>query len=132
MTMGKYEIQGTATPHSGPDEDFLDFDIVEYPGHADLVGVTGLLDRSRPGVGYPDWTVYDGAEEETTEGECFDWFKKEMAEWRKESGKTWPPVFRVKISIESEALNDVELEAYWKAKQEVFRARHDDEGKKDA
>ncbi len=101
--MGVYQKSGIAAAFRGYDEDYLKFDGNED----DVVGMTETIEAAA-GVKSPDWSTMTAFEHR----ESPRW-QTYIDTYRKATGRKWPPVYRVTIQIEAEALSDDETEEYW-------------------
>ena len=115
--MGRYERSGIGIAVRGYyEEDYLQFDD-PLDVEDRYLSATGMVERA---VGheipreriltafrYPD--------------EPF-WRDTTVNAYRKESGRRYPPVYRIKVVVEVEVLPDDECEAYWERRREKRNA----------
>ena len=109
--MGICEREGVCLAVSGYEEDYLDF---AEPGSA--CGIAELVEQAA-GMESPRWDVLTAFElvQSSTAGR--DTWSTTVADYQAETGRKWPPVYRVKIRVEAEALSDEETEVFWLKRQ---------------
>ena len=101
--MGKVllDLSGVVTyPVRGFEEDCL-------VAEGMYIGIGDLLAGATP-MAFPPGSVYMSALATGKGREA-----EPLATWRRESGKEWPPVFRIKIEFEASPLNEEETTAFW-------------------
>lgn len=108
--MGVYEKEGICEAVTDYEENYLEFEDENWPlCIAETVGVAAGVPAPRNNpyryFWFPTLPIYDGA----------------IEKYRQESGRQYPPVYRIKLRIEAEALSDEETEAYWKQRAENAR-----------
>jgi hypothetical protein len=101
--MGVYRKSGIAAAFRGYDEDYLKFD----GSDDDVVGMTETVEAAA-GLKSPDWSTMTAFENRDSPR-----WKSYIEAYRKTTGRQWPPVYRVTIQIEAEALPEDEVEQYW-------------------
>jgi hypothetical protein len=102
--MGRVTIDGVGIAVHGHDDDYIELD------EQDL-GIANLVIQAA-GVGSPAANVLSAFKYDGTQGEGGVWHEF-VATYRQESGREWPPVYRVRIAVEAEALSDEECAAWW-------------------
>ncbi len=113
--MGVFSKEGKCLAVHGHEEDYLDFD-------DDLVGASDMV-VSASGVASPNSSVLAAMDCERSPWSDRYWVSATQR-YREESGRRYPPVYRVRIRVEAEELPEAEAEAYWTQRQ----ARYSEEG----
>jgi hypothetical protein len=125
------EIEGIGFTVTGHEEDYFqmvdpEVDKGECPDGI-YIGMVGLLRKA--GVEALSWsdefafqTFMDAPE---NINDINDWVNKkreQVAAWRKDNGREWPRLHRVKITVEVEEVEESVSEAYW-ARHHAWRER---------
>lgn len=104
--MGSWSYEGIVLPESGYEEDFLH--IGDPPGQ-DYIGAVGMIEKAA-GTEVPGG-VNSSFEYEHNDEDGF--WTSGRDEYRNESGRQYPPVYRVRIQVEAEQCSDEETAEYW-------------------
>lgn len=104
----KYEIEVRGVPVSGYEENYL-----SVPG-GDSLGMCGLLRRG--GAESIDDSAHSafGYLHDHDPGQREFWGPY-IAEYRRESGRDFPPLYRIRFAVEVEKLPDAESDAFWES-----------------
>jgi len=111
---GTAVVEGACTPVSGYEEDYLVFFSQDQDEN---VGCCDLMERA--GVELLDHSALQAFRyEKVDEAERFDgnlMWAEAREEYRKETGRQYPPLYRVRIEVKAERIPDDEAEKIWKA-----------------
>jgi hypothetical protein len=112
-------VEGVCTPVGGYEEDYLAFLAQDTDEN---VGCCQLMERA--GVGMLDQSTlqafrYEKVDEETRFGGDLMW-ESGREEYRKSTGRTYPPLYRVRVEVKAERIPDDEAEKLWKAYAERY------------
>jgi hypothetical protein len=115
--MGRYEISGIGLP-IGDEEISL---VKMFDGESS--NICGLLGKA--GAESTEYYLANGplSHHPDDRDQSDD---NAIADFRLESGRQYPPVYRIKIVIDVEELSEAETEAAWKAQQEAPWGRFDE------
>ncbi len=108
--MGRYEKTGIGLPLGDPE-----MSLVMWLDREDTSdGIVGMLAEAGATVTdyYTATSVFSHHPEDVTSSDA-----SIIAEYRTETGRAYPPLYRVKVVVEVEPLSDAETEAAWKAHQ---------------
>lgn len=108
-------IEGTVKPSLGYEEDCLIF----VDPKEKIIGINELLANED----YPNDSVYTAFEmmsfksfteiRNEEDKRIIDFHQKFIDGYRFESGKKWPPLFKIKIEWQAEKLTEEEINHYW-------------------
>ena len=110
--MSKYEAEAMGFPVVGPEEDYFHgTKPMEVFGISDLfrgAGCEAIAWQTASAFGFPGEKNWD----------------KRASDYRKETGRKFPPLFKVKITIEAEKVPDSESDGYWEGIQAAYLKAH--------
>jgi hypothetical protein len=107
--MKRHEVETTGFPIVGPEEDYF-----SGTKPMECHGISSLLRGA--GCEAIEWQVASafGYPGEKT-------WAKYVSDYRKQTGRKFPPLFKVKITIEAEQVPDSESNKYWEEMQAAYR-----------
>ena len=118
--MGRYELSGIGLP-VGDEEISM---VKMFDGDGESHTICGLL--AKAGTNSTEYYLATGPlSHHPDDRNQSD--NNAIADYRLESGRQYPPVYRIKIVIEVEELSEAETEAAWKAQQEPPWGRCDED-----
>lgn len=110
--MGVVILEGKCLAISGYEENYLDF----IEGEDTAAGICGLV-TSAAGLDSPEWRYMTAFE---FPGD--DHWQPLIEEYRRESGRHYPPVYKVRIVVEAEPVSPDEERAYWEGVQQKWES----------
>lgn len=126
--MGERHYEGICEVHYGPDGGALHTE--QYPEAEGLLTIEEMV-MGAAEVDCPDDSTLHAFEQELTlaagDPHGFGtarWRRQQIDEYRRKSGRRYPPVYRVCICVEAEVLSEEETAAHWRAVQERYAAQH--------
>ena len=106
--MGKHTIETTGIPVSGYEEDFfLGIKPMESHSMCSILQAAGI-----DSISWTDETAFGYPGEEMWE--------EHVKDYRKTTGRQYPPLFKVKLVVEAEKLPDEESDKYWMDQQKRY------------
>lgn len=114
--MGVFEVEGLAISDRDEDGDALDIPDWGNPHrYWNMLGITDLVEKAS---GVPSahrhvlWEMEHGPDQ-CLRHEDQDYDPVTLKGYRRTSGRQWPPIYRLKIQVEAEALPDEEVGPLW-------------------
>lgn len=96
-------------PSMGQDQDALS--PLDHDKEAHSLTVCGLLEQLFGDL--PGWSTYEAFMDEGTGDHERAYFKRLRQAYREQTGRDFPPLFKVKLTIEAEELPEAEAKAWW-------------------
>lgn len=106
---GKYETELLGFPVIGHEEDYI-------RGLEPLAGfgVSQLIEKAT-GMDPASWSESTAFEYPTEK----QW-KREIKSYRKRTGRKYPPIFKMKFSVQAEKLPEAKISAYWRGVEKKY------------
>jgi hypothetical protein len=110
-----YEVSGICVTEYDQDQDGLSF------VNGDLFSISDAV-QGAAGVESPPASVLSAAEFAETPYDDHRCWSEQLDAYRTETGRQWPPVYRVRVRVEAEALPEEEIARYWERQRATFMA----------
>jgi len=110
--MNKFEIEKEGIAITGPEEDY--FQITNGNNEEFNIAISDLLEPVN--VPIINWDTISAFELIGTESHTDEFWNSKVNEYREETGREFPPIYKVKFIVEAEPLSEEETKKFWEKK----------------